>query len=174
MKRRPSLEHISEAQHDPQVRDELQRNLKGHADQSLLAWLRKGSMRAKQYQALGKAILEDDTADMPVKPGSLPGDPVRLRGIPAIGGLGSVGGAIAGSRPGDSLTGKRGAESSAGSGRGREIVTASATGKPRPSATPTNHRPMASTSPSTEKKCRTRFGGSDARSRNRGRSCRRD
>ncbi len=108
MKRRPTLEHISEQQRDPQVRDELQRNLLGQANHSLLGWLRKGSMVAQQREALQKALLADDSADVPVRPGSLPGDPVRLRGIPAIGGRGSIGGAIAGTNPGDSFAGRRG------------------------------------------------------------------
>jgi hypothetical protein len=67
-------------------------------------------MLAEQAWILGWAILADDNADMPVKPGSLPGDPQRLRGIPSIGGRGGVGGAITGSRPGDGLTGRRGDE----------------------------------------------------------------
>lgn len=110
MKHRPPREHIGDHQRDPQVAAELQRNLLGQADKSLLGWLRKGSMVARQHQLVGKMLLADDSADMPVKPGSLPGDPRRLRGIPAIGGRGSVGGAIAGSRPGDSLKGRRGEE----------------------------------------------------------------
>ena len=101
--------HISETQ-PAHVRDELTRNLLGQGDHSLLGWLRKNSRVEAQYKALGKILLEDDSADMPVKPGALPGDPKALRGIPAIGGPGSVGGAIAGSRPGDSLRGRRGEE----------------------------------------------------------------
>lgn len=99
--------HISTSQPES-VRGELTRNLRGQQDQSLLGWLRKGSMVARQYEALAKVILSDDSIDVPVKPGALPGDPKALRGIPAVGGPGTVGGAIAGSRPGDSLEGPRG------------------------------------------------------------------
>ena len=60
-------------------------------------------------QQLAEIVLETG-GDLPVNPRALPGDPQRLRGIPAIGGRGSVGGAIAGTRPGDSLKGKRGEE----------------------------------------------------------------
>lgn len=99
--------HISTSQPES-VRGELTRNLRGQQDHSLLGWLRKGSMIARQYEALAKVILSDDSIDVPVKPGALPGDPKALRGIPAVGGPGTVGGAIAGSRPGDSLEGPRG------------------------------------------------------------------
>jgi hypothetical protein len=119
--------HISESQ-PAHVRDELTRNLLGQSDHSLLAWLREGSRAATQYRMIGRMILDDDTADMPVKPGSLPGDPERLRGIPAIGGRGSVGGAIVGSRPGDSLAGRR----------GEEILRGI---RPRARATPTKEAP---------------------------------
>lgn len=100
--------HISETQVREDLRDELARNLLGEQNHSLVAWLQKSSRVARQYQALGKVILSDESADMPVKPGALPGDPKALRGIPAVGGRGSMGGAIYGSRPGDSLSGPRG------------------------------------------------------------------
>ena len=102
--------HISEDAR-PELRDELTRNLRGQGDHSLLAWLRKGTRVERQYKLLGKMLLEDESRDMPVKPGSAPNDPKALRGIPAVGGFGAVGGAIAGTRPDrDALSGRRGEE----------------------------------------------------------------
>jgi hypothetical protein len=98
--------HISETQR-PELREELTRNLRGQADHSLLQWFGRNKMLAEQARVLRQALVENEGAGMP-RPGALPGDPRALRGIPAIGGFGSVGGAIAGSRPGDSLTGRRG------------------------------------------------------------------
>lgn len=73
MKRRQSVEHIAGTQRDPQVRDELQRNLLGQADKSLLGWPRRGPVIDKQREALRQALLDNDSADLPIKPGSLPG-----------------------------------------------------------------------------------------------------
>ena len=42
-------------------------------------------------------------AATPLTPGTLPGDPWALRGIPAVGGTGTIGGHITGTRP-DRLT----------------------------------------------------------------------
>ena len=46
--------------------------------------------------------------DLRADPFAAPNVPFRLRGIPAIGGRGSIGGAIRGSRPGDFTPGYRG------------------------------------------------------------------
>jgi hypothetical protein len=98
VKRRRPLEHISDTQRDPQVRDALQRNLLGQANQSLVQMICRNRMLAEQARLLGREIIADDTAELP-RPSSLPGDPKRLRGIPAIGGRGSIGGAINGTQP---------------------------------------------------------------------------
>jgi hypothetical protein len=47
------------------------------------------------------AQLESEAADEPVRPGSLPGDELALRGVPVVGR--GVAGAIPGTRPGGSL-----------------------------------------------------------------------
>ena len=105
---KPKLgQHISDTQ-PAHVRDELPRNLRGQQDHSLLGWLRKNSRLGKQYELLGRMILIDDTAMLPVKPGATPGDPKQLRGFRSWGSGGTW--AIAGSQPGDSLNGKHGEE----------------------------------------------------------------
>lgn len=67
--------------------------------ETTLAWLPAGSLSRRRLEQLQRLIDEPDD----VKPGTLPGDLRALRGIPAIGGRGSLGGAIPGTRPGEDL-----------------------------------------------------------------------
>lgn len=78
-------------------------------DQRLILWAKHAAENTRMEAELARIALEAG-GDLPTNPTAAPNDPVRLRGIPAVGGRGSVGGAIAGSRPGDSLTGRRGEE----------------------------------------------------------------
>jgi hypothetical protein len=57
-------------------------------------------VRLQHHQAVVAAELAREVEEpMPVARASLPGDQMRLRGIPAVGGRGSIGGAIRGTRP---------------------------------------------------------------------------
>jgi hypothetical protein len=100
--RHATLEHISGAQRDPQVRDELARHLKGATGHSLIQrWFGRSAMLAEQARIVGEAILSTPDADLPKPRSALtkPGDPAQLRGIPVIGGRGSFGGAMKGTQP---------------------------------------------------------------------------
>jgi len=72
----------------------------------LVKWLARRREAEYQEQRLVEIALETNmnVPDLRADPFAAPNDPFRLRGIPAIGGRGSVGGAIRGSRPGDGLT----------------------------------------------------------------------
>jgi hypothetical protein len=83
----------------PQLAAELTRGLRGQADHGLLQLSRRNRMLREQAKVLGEALLADDAGDLPVRPGSAPLDAQALRGIPAVGGRGQIGGAIRGTSP---------------------------------------------------------------------------
>jgi hypothetical protein len=70
------------------------------ADQHhLLARFRADAEYAAINHAIAAGLEDDDSRDNPIQPGSLPGDPRALRGIPAVGGRGGLGSATGGSLP---------------------------------------------------------------------------
>ena len=71
----------------------------------MLKWLARKREAEYREQRMVEIALQtnQNVPDLRSDPFAAPNDPFRLRGIPAIGGRGSVGGAIAGTRPGDSL-----------------------------------------------------------------------
>lgn len=91
--------HISENA-NPLLRNELTRNL--------FLWLDRKRSDAEHQRKVAKVLL-DVGADMPesTSTASAPGDNRRLRGVPVVGVKGGMGGAIAGTRPGDSLKRER-------------------------------------------------------------------
>jgi hypothetical protein len=100
-------EHISSEQPE-HVRKELTRSLRGQGDHTLLQWFGKNARLHEQARILAEAILNTPEAEMPKPRSALtkPGDPAQLRGIPAIGGRGNFGGAIAGTQPEAALLAK--------------------------------------------------------------------
>lgn len=66
----------------------------------LASWLRRSSLDARAEQQVARIVMEAG-AEAPAHPSAvkLPGDPWALRGIPAVGVRGGVGGAIPGTLP---------------------------------------------------------------------------
>lgn len=97
MKRHETHEHISERA-PSHIRAELNRSLLGR-------WISRGEMEIRQHEIAADAVRKDPRVNLNPRPEALtkPGDPRKLRGIPAIGGRGSLGGAMMGTRPGDGL-----------------------------------------------------------------------
>jgi hypothetical protein len=69
------------------------------ADGRLLRGVRNAELDARNAKLLLEMAREAPTPLERPRPGSLPGDPQALRGLPAVGGRGSLGGAIRGTRP---------------------------------------------------------------------------
>jgi hypothetical protein len=70
------------------------------AEGRLLRTVRNAELDARNARLLLELSREaPDGVPMRPKPGSLPGDLQALRGLPAVGGRGSLGGAIRGTRP---------------------------------------------------------------------------
>jgi hypothetical protein len=65
----------------------------------LLARFERTRLEIEHAKILAKALQENPDARMPAETGRLPGDAQALPGIPAIGGRGSIGGAIRGTVP---------------------------------------------------------------------------
>lgn len=105
MKRKPAAAHISTGK-QPEIRDELARNLLGTGDHSLVQLAGRNKRLHDQAVALGRALLANGGADVPVKAARAALDPFALRGLPAVGGRGSLGGAIPGTRPDRALIAK--------------------------------------------------------------------
>lgn len=72
---------------------------------ALLLAIKHQQQRIQHARTLARIAIETgSTITTMTATAKLPGDPWAIRGIPAIGGRGSIGGAIRGSRPGDGLT----------------------------------------------------------------------
>jgi hypothetical protein len=69
------------------------------ADGRLLRAVRNAELDARNAKLLLAMARESPRPLERPKPGSLPRDPQALRGLPAVGGRGSIGGAIRGTRP---------------------------------------------------------------------------
>lgn len=67
-------------------------------DARLTLWLRRAHENQIMEQKLAEIVLETGN-DIPVNPRAAPNDPVRLRGVPVVGGRGALGGAIKGTQP---------------------------------------------------------------------------
>jgi hypothetical protein len=63
----------------------------------LAAAFRKAELDREAARKVREALEAGE--EPPPNPRALAGDPIRLRGLPAVGGRGSVGGAIRGTRP---------------------------------------------------------------------------
>lgn len=69
----------------------------------LASRFRKRAMETEMLRKVAAIVLEVGAEAPRANSTALPGDQRRLRGIPVLGGRGSLGGAIAGTRPGDGL-----------------------------------------------------------------------
>lgn len=65
----------------------------------LLSRYRQLEVRAEINRHVARTVLSDPSQDHPLRPGAIPGDARALRGIPAVGVKGGLGGAILGTRP---------------------------------------------------------------------------
>jgi hypothetical protein len=65
----------------------------------LMARFERHRLCEERDQAIAKAVREDPTRETPLRPGSLPLDPFAVRGLPAVGGPGSLGSSMLGTRP---------------------------------------------------------------------------